>query len=133
MNRNGFTLVELLATIVIIALLSGIATVAYTALIGQGADTVFKSYEDTMHAEAAYKLTMHYDEVTFTSGKARLSLDDLKVDPINNPKNSNDKCLSSYVDVTKSQVGNVTSIHYTVCLICNDYNADGSNCREYEN
>ena len=133
MNKKAFTLVELLATIVIIALLAGIATVSYTALIKQSGDEVFKAYESTMHAEAVYKLTMHYNDVSFTNNKATLSLDDLEVDPINNPSNPRDKCLNSYVEVTKSYVGNVLSMHYKVCLICDNYNSDGNNCREYEN
>ena len=133
MNRKAFTLVELLATIVIISLLSGLAAVSYTLIVNQSADKVFTSYEDTMHAEAVYKLTMHYGEVDFTDNVARLSLNDLQIDPINNPNDSSDMCLNSYVDVTKSYVGNVLSIHYKVCLICGNYNSDGSNCRDYEN
>ena len=140
MNKYGFTLVELLATIVIIAMLAGLATISYTALMGQTADEVFKRYEDTMHAEAVYKLTMHYNKVDFTGNTARLPLNGnssnpnvLQVDPINNPKNKSDKCLGSYVEVTKATVGTVTSFTYKVCLICNDYNSDGTKCKTYEN
>ena len=133
MNRNGFTLVELLATIVIIGLLAGIATVSYTSLIKQSADEVYKNYENTMHAEAVYKLTMHPNDVTFQDGVATLSLEDLQIEPFNNPDDPGDKCLSSYVKVTKSRVGNVLSMNYKVCLICPSYNNSGNNCREYEN
>ena len=132
-NKNGFTLVELLAVIVIISLLAGIATVSYASLINQSNNKAFETYEDTMHAEAVYKLTMHFDDVTFTNGKATLYLSDLGIDPINNPINPNDKCVNSYVEVTKSHVNSVLSMHYKVCLICNDYNNDGTKCRDYEN
>ena len=108
MNKKGFTLVELLATIVIIALLAGIATVSYTSIVKQSSDRVFESYESTMHAEAVYKMTMHADDVTFTDGKAT-------------------------VEVTKSRVNGVLSMHYKVCLICSNYNSDASKCKDYEN
>jgi prepilin-type N-terminal cleavage/methylation domain-containing protein len=140
MNKHCFTLVELLATIVIIAMLAGLATVSYTALMCQTADEVFKRYEDTMHAEAVYKLTMHYNKVVFSGNTARLPINGdssnpnfLEVDLINNPKDASDKCLDSYVDVTRSNVGTVTTFTYKVCLICSDYNSDGSNCKVYDN
>lgn len=133
MNKDGFTLVELLATIVIIGLLAGLTTISYTALIKQSVDKSYENYENTMHAEAISKLTMHPDDVIFHGGVATLSLADLEIDPFNNPDNPGDKCLNSYVEVTKSRVGNVLSMHYKVCLICPSYNSDGNNCREYEN
>ena len=133
MNKKAFTLVELLATIVIIGLVAGIGTIAYTTLISQSETKVFESYEDTMHAEAAYKLTMKYTEVNWEGDKATLRLNDLEIDPINNPNDSNDLCPNSYVEVTKAYVGNVLSLNYKVCLICNSYNSDGSKCRTYEN
>ena len=133
MNKHGFTLIELLATLVIIGMLAGIATVSYTSLIKQSSDTYFERYEDTMHAEAVYKLTMHYDDVTFIGDKATLTLSDLGVDPINNPDDSNDKCLNSYVEVTRTRVNGNLSMTYKVCLICNKYNKNGNNCHEYDN
>lgn len=131
MNKHGFTLVELLATIVIIALLAGIATVSYTAIIHQSTDKSFETYMETMHAEAVYKLTMHPDNVTFENGKATLQLNDLEIEPINNPVTPSDKCLNSYVEVTKSRVNGVLSMHYKVCLNCP--NSDYSKCKEFEN
>lgn len=133
MSKHGFTLVELLATIVIISLLAGIATISYTALVHQSSDKVFESYESTMHAEAVYKLTMHPDDVVFSEGKATLSIEDLKAEEINNPIDRDDKCPNSYVEVTKSRVNGVLSMHYKVCLICRSYNSDGTKCRDYEN
>lgn len=129
MNRKGFTLIELLATIVIISIIGGIATIAYTSFINQAADRSFKSYQDTMHAEAAYYLSNNYSKVSFVNNKARLTLSELQVDNINNPKDGSDLCLNSYVDIKRTYVGSVPSITYNVCLKCKDYD----NCREYEN
>ena len=135
MNKKGFTLFELLAIIVIIGVISGIATISYRSIINASADRVYTSYEDTMHAEAAYMLTNRYNEVNFINNKARLSLNDLKIEPINNPNTKSDRCTGSYVDVTRTRTSSnsVLSITYKVCLICQDYNSTGTNCRTYEN
>ncbi len=133
MNKHGFTLVELLATIVILGLLAGMATISYTAFVKSSAEKVYESYEDTMHAEAVYKLTMHYSDVSFSGNKATLSLQDLAIEPFNNPDDKGNTCSSSFVEVTKSTVNGVLSFHYKVCLKCPHHNSDGNNCREYEN
>ena len=139
-NKQGFTLVELLATIVVLGLIAGIATVAYTGIVNDSATRVFESYEDTMHAEAVYRLTNFYSDVNFVNNKAVLYLDDLQIEPINNPKDPTDKCSSSYVEVTRTRnnANKVLSMTYKVCLKCRDYesktkNANGSEspCRIY--
>ena len=135
MNRHGFTLVELLATIVIIALLSGIGIIAYNSVIKEASDKAFEAYRESMHGEAIYYVSNNSDKITWQNNTARLSLNDLKMDPINNPKDKNDLCQNSYVDVVRERYSGsgVLSINYTVCLICNDYNNDGTNCKTYDN
>ena len=135
MNKHGFTLVELLATIVIIALIAGIATISYSALIHESNLSHFKRYQDTLHAEAAYYLSNNYDKVTFNSNKATLSLTTLNPDPINNPINHNDKCSSSYVEVTRTYVGSIASITYKVCIVCSNTSLPSGfdACKTYEN
>ena len=131
MNKKGFTLIEILATIVIIAMLAGIATVAYSSLIKQADTTVYETYEDTMYSEAAYKLTMQSENVHFSENKAKLTLNDLEIEPFKNPEDANDLCPRSFVEVTQSYVGSVLNTEYTVCLVCDSYNTDGSNCKKY--
>ena len=139
MNKNGFTLVELLAVIVIIALIGGIGTIAYTNLIKKSSDDIFKRYRDSMHAEAIYYVSNNYNDnskIHFENGKATISLKQLKMDAIVNPKNKNDKCEESYVEVTKSYSDSgVLSMKYKVCLLCNDFEKDNptDKCKEYEN
>ena len=48
MNRRGFTLVELLAVIVIIGLVGGIATIFYNSFQTQTVKKVFVTYMDNM-------------------------------------------------------------------------------------
>lgn len=134
MNKKAFTLVELLAVVVIIALIGGIGTIAYTNLIKKASDDAFLRYQDTMHAEAIKYLTDSYHEVTFDNNVAKIYLDDLEIDPINNPKNKDDKCLNndSYIEATRSRsTSGVLSVTYKVCLNCP--NSGFNKCKTYEN
>lgn len=127
MNRYGYTLVELLATVVIIALLSGIATVSYSSFIKQSEDQAFKSYQDTMHSEAVTYFLDKPGDIPSGSNVKRLTLAELKTNPIKNPVDKNDKCLDSYVDVSRNSSSGIISLKYNVCLKCNAFN----NCKEY--
>lgn len=132
MNKRGFTLIEVLATIVIIAIIAGIGTVAYTGIMKEVSDKSFERYRDSMHAEAIYYVTNHYNEINWSGNSARIALSELKMDPINNPKNPNNFCTNSYVDIvrTPSTENSILSIKYTACLKCGD---DFDECKEYEN
>ena len=143
MNKKGFTLVELLTTVAILAILSGIAIIAYNAIVDNAKTTAFKAYESTMHAQAMELMVTSLSDPTKANyfprvnETKRLTLSDLEIRPFNNPRNKNDLCPDSYVDVRRTMVGNVDSFTYTVCLICRDseYNVSGSTdlCEVYEN
>ena len=129
MNKRGFTLVELLAAIVILALISGIGVVAYTSIVSKSETKVFDAYMDTMHAETILYLSNNPGEMPANGANKNISLSVLKVDPIHNPKKATDLCLGSYVNVARSNVGSIESITYTVHLVCDDY----SKTKSYEN
>ncbi len=137
MKNKGFTLIELLATIVIIALIGGIGAIAYTKLIRQSEDRVYEAYVSTMHAETLELLTKKPQLMPANGATKRFTLNDIQVDPINNPRNRSDLCTGSYVDVTRNDYNQsgtyVTSLTYKVCLICGNYNSSGTNCKTYEN
>ena len=138
-NKFGFTLVELLATIIIIALIGGIGALAYTSIIRQSEDKTFEAYEKTMHAEAMNMIMKKLNLMPKNGEKKKYTLaymlNNYYIDPIKNPRNSNDLCNtnSSYVEITRQNVGSVESFTYKVCLVCNDYNKDGSKCKTFEN
>ena len=130
MNRKGFTLVELLATIVIITIIGGIAIISYTSYIKSSHDRVFTSYQDSMHAEAAYYLSRNSSLIPKNNDTVRLMLEELGMDTFVNPDDNSDICANSYVDVTRSDVNGVISLTYNVCMKCS---SGFDNCREYEN
>lgn len=140
MNRKGFTLVELLAVIVIIALLSSIAALSYTAFVNSTRDRVYKTYEDTMKSSAEMYLIDNPNMIPSINGQTRLYLNDLlinnEIDPINNPDDSSDNCSSSntavdsYILIERSEnVEGNFNLTYKVCLRCNSgYENDA--CKE---
>lgn len=129
MNKNGYTLVELLTVIVIIGVLSTLAVISYSYVIRSSSNRVFESYIDTMHAEAVIYYTKNSIDAyrLSTTTPTRLSLNTLKVAEINNPVDKTDKCLNSYVDVTRNNNSSMISLTYNVCLKCNDYDK----CKTY--
>lgn len=141
MSKKGFTLVELLAAIAVLSLLMGIAVVSYAGVVENSRIKAFKAYENTMHAQAMHimieSLTDSSKAHFFPSNgeTKRLTLEDLEIETFVNPKNKNDTCSTSYVDVTRNVVGNVDSFTYKVCLICtnSDYNVSGTDCEIFEN
>ena len=135
MNNKAFTLVELLATILIISLLSGIGYITYTSVVENSRLSAFHAYEKTMHSENIALLIERVELIPSVNQTKRFSLSDIRVEPFINPKNKNDLCLDSYVDVTRTVVGNVDSFTYKVCLICpnSEYNVNGNSCETFEN
>lgn len=135
MNKKAFTLVELLATILIIALLSGIAAIAYSSVVENSRLSSFHTYEKTMHTETMALLIDRVELIPSVNQTKRFTLSDIRIEPFMNPKNKDDLCLDSYVDVTRTVVGNVDSFTYKVCLICpnSEYNVNGTSCEIYEN
>ena len=125
MNKKGFSLVELLAVIVIIAIISGVATISYSSFIERSSDKTFETYQDTMHAEAVMYFmsdTSKVNDLPLT-----LSLSEFKKTDIKNPVDKNDKCLSSYVEVSRNPNTEILSLKYNVCLKCNAFDK----CKEY--
>ena len=141
-NKKGFTLVELLAVIVIIALLSSIAAISYTAFVNNTRDRVYKTYEDTMKASAEMYLIDNPSEIPTVGERKCLYLNDLlsknDIEPIKNPKDSNDDCSSdnedddSYILIERgTNVEGNFNLTYKVYLRCESgYGASSNPCSE---
>lgn len=125
MNRKGFTLIELLVVIVLIALIGGIAAVAYNSFQQTAANRVFEVYMDDMHESAImYYIDNPVDLPTELNKTKRLNLSQLNLEPIKNPIKSGDICSNSYVItewIDKANNKGISGIKYTVYLNCGDY------------
>ena len=120
MNKKGFTLVELLAVIVILAIIGGIAAISYNAIMENTKTKSYINYEQSMKSSAMLYI-MDYGY------KNKITLNELissnKIDEFSNP-NSDNKCLSSYVSITKNN-NDSSDLTYKVCLICPEYKSEG--------
>ena len=146
MNKHGFTLIELLSVLVIISLISGIAVVSITSTIEKSKTKSFETYENTMYSEvmglmlsaisdpnSEYSFPRNYETLTFNLSDM---IEKNEIDSFRNPRNKNDLCLDSYVEVNRFDYDDMSSTHvdaleYKVCLICknSNYNVDGNNCK----
>ena len=135
MNRKGFTLVEVLATLAILSIITGIAITAYTSIVESSKLRAFRTYENTMYAEAMNLLIEASTDPSKANYFPRINetktyeLSDLEIEPFRNPRNSNDVCPNSYVKVKRIDFvdddgAHIDAFEYMVCLICpdSDYN-----------
>ncbi len=130
MKNKGFTLVELLATIVVIALISGIAVVSYNSIHNRTRKKVYETYEDGMKV-AIQELVIDEPNLlgvrvplSYLTGQSSggitypLPSDDPYMDLIKNPNDKTDYCLGG--SYAKAEIVNNKTI-ITVCLRCTHY------------
>jgi len=142
MNNKGFSLIELLAVIIIIGIVAIIAVPSVSQYINNASDTAYVSYERSM-TDAAKSRIIECETETDPSKKCNLRLpyttsgegsftditlntliQDGFMEAMKDPE-SNDFCDSrSYVRVTldPEHTGNY---NYKACLFCGDYKSVG--------
>ena len=146
-NNKGFTLVELLAAIVIIAILGAIAVVNFTGFLSNTQEKVFTTYEESMKS-ATIEYIIDTGNIPTSSTPVCVKLQTLTtgdtvtkspayLDEFANP-NSDDKCITNsyvYVEVDpenenrnktddQGRTDNNKKFIYKVCLSCNNYKSE---------
>lgn len=121
MNKKGFSLIELISVIVILAIIMSIGVLSYNSILNNTKNKSYKTYEGTMQGGAMMYII---DNGVPNDNKITLQqlLDDNRVDYFNDP-NSDSKCLNSYVEIIKN--GSNSDLSYKVCLICPTYKSNG--------
>ena len=123
-NDKGFSLVELLAVIVVLGILITVATFTYQSILNNSKNKVYKEYEITMKDAAM----MFVIKNGVPSG-SKVTMSDLVsnqyLDKFVDPEDAKD-CPDSYVTVIANS--NYSDISYNACLICNSYKTE--NCVE---
>lgn len=138
MNKKGFTLVELLAVILILGLLIGITTGIYNSYLSSSRYKTFnlneKSFVNAVKEAYLDCESNHPNNVFCKEHKQgeddtiylKDLVDDDYIDAIKNPYNTDELCNldKSYVTVTNNS-NNTNSINfdisYKVCLICGEH------------
>ncbi len=135
MNKKGYTLVELIAVITIVALLASVAIISYTYFINKANESAYDNYIDSLHEAAimyfskdSSNLPINNESVYFCTNNCPknnyIPISELNINNIYNPKDDNDKCLDSYIIATRNDSDSVISINYHIFLKCNDYKND---------
>lgn len=145
MNTKGFTLVELLGAVLILAIILMIAVPSYTKHLRTGNQKAFeieeKSFLSTVKGAYVDCLSNHTNN-DFCKNHKELGIGNLKdtiylkelvddsyIDRIKNPYNIEEFCdmNNSYVNVTvdESTLGKINiKKNYEVCLICGEHKSN---------
>lgn len=135
MNKKGFTLIEILATLLILSIIMGLAAIAYSSIVNRTKQKSFETYENTMYSETMELMINALSDPTKgdlfprIGETKRFSLTDIGIEPFRNPVNKDDLCTGSYVEVTRNESGSPDELNYKVCLKCPNSNYD--NCKDF--
>lgn len=132
MNNKGFTMVELIAVVALIAILSGVTISAVTRQMEKSKRKTYKTHEENLKRATTNYLSTHTELANSSSLiiKAQDLINEGFLEDLNDPVNKDETCNSkSYVIVTaKYDTAESYNINYDsnkICLICNSYKSPG--------
>lgn len=125
--KKGFTLVELLVTLVIIALLGGIGIISYQSFFNIGKEKYYSTLESGILLAGNDYYLDHRDKLPSENSIEKISISDLEegkyIEPVKDSKGN--ACTTGYVYAYRSN----NKYNYEVCLECEDgYKSSGKYC-----
>ncbi len=126
MNKKGFTLVEVIVTIVIIALISGIGIIAYQSFFGTGEEKYYNALENDILLAGNDYFVDHRDDLPTGNRVSEVELSTLvNAKYLESVKDSKgNTCTNGKVYVYREN----NQYMYEVCLDCNGYKSTGKYC-----
>lgn len=127
-KKNGFTVVELLAVITLLGVLSMIVIGATTKFFTQSEEKVYQEFESTMKAATENYLIEHSDMIPDKGSTNQITLDTLidaqYSDRLNDPEDKGNVCDGYVIVENKGEKGLNLDLGYQVCLKCSRYQSD---------
>ncbi len=136
MKKNGFTLVELLAAIVILGILMTIATTAFSNMLGNATDSGYKDFESSIKNAAINYFVDHTSNLPKVGSEVAISAKTLIRDgylvSMKDPQTGG-KALTcdqnSYIVIKQATSVNGYNLNltYSPCIVCSSYKS--STCK----
>ncbi len=126
-NEKGFTMIELLATITILGVLSTLAVVSMNSVTKHAKDATYQEFEETLKDSTANYLLYNTGLIPDARGSYKVMASQLTsegyLDNLTDPQKKTANCNnSSYVIVKRnSDVDFNMDLEYKVCLVCSKY------------
>lgn len=126
-NKKGFTIIELLATIAIMGVLSTLAVVSMNSVTKHAKNATYQEFEETLKDSTANYLLYNTGLIPDVGGSYKVMASKLTsegyLDNLTDPQNKTANCNnSSYVIVKRnSDVDFNMDLDYKVCLVCSKY------------
>ena len=128
-EKKGFTLVELLGVIVILAIIMGLAVVGYNNIHGSVKNNYYQGLEGNILAAAKDYFDYNGYNIMFTNQNKKVYLNTLVeekyidniVDQSSKTCNLDNSFVLTYKDTNNK-------ISYLVCLYCDDYETSSDLC-----
>lgn len=128
MNKKAFTLIELLAVIIVLGLILAIAIPSVFKAISQSKLDVYKTKEHQLKkAGEDYVLYNNTTLPTTLGSSININLIDLVSGKFVNPIKDldDDSNCTGYVNITKTNTENYT---YVPCIVCTNYSTTHASC-----
>ena len=133
LNNKGFTLVEIIAVVAIMAILMGVAVVGVSKYQESAREDAYEAMEASAHA-AAQNYIQKYNLIIPTNNTwQEISISDLVdgefLKPLKDPKAKDHECIGSVYAQKEAASGNKLShITYKVKVICEQYTSERVEC-----
>ncbi len=133
-NKKGFTLMELLAVIIILGVLMTLGVVSVQKYLDQARNASYDDFERTLKASTTNYLIEHTGEIPTIGSTFRINATDLinngYLKTLKDPDKPNSDCnSSSYVIVKRNSNTDFNmDLEYHPCLKCSRYKTNDSLC-----
>lgn len=128
MKRNGFTMVELLAVIAILGILTGVAVASFDSFTNKAKQSTYTEYEKTMKSAATNYLMANASSIPAEGREVAITAETLikngYLESMIDPSKRDTRCDTlSYMVVRQDASPNGFNMNlvYTPCLICEKY------------